>query len=356
MRQLDDADLRVGLEPAERERDADLVVVARPRPRPSAQSGQQSAARMSFVDVLPVEPVMPTTRALDRSRTARPERARGRRRHRRGTSVAAAPRASASSTNSAPPADRNEEVARLDAARVDLHAGDLVGVRRSLEAPRPRTRPRRARAGSRGAPQRAAAPPARRRGRRTGRSRPASSCPCSWPLPAITTTSPCTRDLERPRDRGAPVGLDLDVGLGAGHDLVDDRLGLLAARVVGGDDRQVGELARRSGPSAAAWRGRGRRRSRTRRSAGRRRARAPCASTFSSESGRVRVVDEHRERLALVDGLEAAGHAARRASMPARDRLVRRCRAARAPATAPSTFSTLNRPRRRVSQLDPGRA
>ena len=37
--------------------------------------GAQSAARMSFVEVLPVEPVMPTTRASERSRTARPSAA-----------------------------------------------------------------------------------------------------------------------------------------------------------------------------------------------------------------------------------------------------------------------------------------
>jgi hypothetical protein len=36
----------------------------------------QSAARMSFVEVFPIEPVMPTTRALLRSRTARPIAAR----------------------------------------------------------------------------------------------------------------------------------------------------------------------------------------------------------------------------------------------------------------------------------------
>ncbi len=37
--------------------------------------GRQRAARMSFVEVLPVEPVMPTTRAPDRSRTACPRAA-----------------------------------------------------------------------------------------------------------------------------------------------------------------------------------------------------------------------------------------------------------------------------------------
>ena len=40
---------------------------------------------------------------------------------------------------------------------------------------------------------------------------PANSCPCSWPLPAITTVSPGRRGLERERDRGPAVGLDLDL-------------------------------------------------------------------------------------------------------------------------------------------------
>ena len=40
---------------------------------------------------------------------------------------------------------------------------------------------------------------------------PASSWPCSWPLPAITTVSPGVALAERERDRGPAVGLDLDL-------------------------------------------------------------------------------------------------------------------------------------------------
>ena len=72
-RQLEHADLGVGLEPAERQRHAQLGVVARLRGH-GARVRRQSAARMSFVDVLPTEPVMPTTRAPLRSRTRRAER------------------------------------------------------------------------------------------------------------------------------------------------------------------------------------------------------------------------------------------------------------------------------------------
>ena len=66
------------------------------------------------------------------------------------------------------------------------------------------------------------------------------------------------------RDRGAAVGLDLHPAArpsGAGEDLADDRLGVLRARVVRGDDRQVGEPAP-PGPSSGACRDRGRRRRR----------------------------------------------------------------------------------------------
>ena len=63
---------------------------------------RSSAARMSFVEVFPTEPVIATTRALLRSRTARPSAAIAAKPS-SGTSVAAAPWARASSRNAAPP-------------------------------------------------------------------------------------------------------------------------------------------------------------------------------------------------------------------------------------------------------------
>ena len=78
---------------------------------------------------------------------------------------------------------------------------------------------------------------ARPRGRRTAASRSANSCPCSWPLPAITTTSPSRRG-RAPLDRRGAVGLDLGVAVGSGERLGDDRVRILAARIVGGDDRR----------------------------------------------------------------------------------------------------------------------
>src|SRR3954467_3509857 len=52
------------------------------------------------------------------------------------------------------------------------------------------------------------------------------------------------RDGDRAPDRLAAVEHDLGIRPGARDDLRDDPLGVLGARVVGGDDRQVGELGR----------------------------------------------------------------------------------------------------------------
>ena len=150
--------------------------------------------------------------------------------------------------------------------------------------------------------------------------RSANCWPCSCPLPAITTTSP---------SRAAPIaraiasrrsGSTSISPAAPGDDLADDRVRLLAARVVRGHDREVGEL--RGDPAhqrplatiavAAAAED----------------ADQPVLREVASRAqdvlervGRVGVVDEDGERLALVDGLEAPGDAA---ELPhaARDRVV----------------------------------
>ena len=194
---------------------------------------------MSFVVVLPVAPVIPTTRAPLRSRTAPRDRRerrvrvvgdeRGGRaaRERVGDEVGAA-------------ADRDEEVALLDPARVDLHAGHLVGPGARGE-PAERLDQVERRAGSR--PRRHRARSASRATSRSSKGTlpPASSCSGSAPRPAITTTSPGARLGERELDRGAPVELELELAGRAGRDLGGDRRRVLAARVVGGEDRPVGE-------------------------------------------------------------------------------------------------------------------
>ena len=198
---------------------------------------------MSFVDVFPIEPVIATKRAPLRSRTA-PAIAASAAKGSSGTSVAAAPRANACLRYVGAVADRDEEVALLDPARVDLHACDLVrphGARPTVPGPGPRTHVQRERdhAGC----------SARSSSRATSRSsngmhrRRAISCPCSWPLPGDQHDVSFAAGLDRPCDRRAPVGLDLELGR-AGEDLVDDRERVLAARIVGRDDRDVGELVR----------------------------------------------------------------------------------------------------------------
>src|SRR5512133_255934 len=50
------------------------------------------------------------------------------------------------------------------------------------------------------------------------------------------------RDRNRALDRGGAIRLDLDPRPGAGQNLGDDRVGILAPWVVGGDDRNIGAL------------------------------------------------------------------------------------------------------------------
>ena len=99
----------------------------------------------------------------------------------------------------------------------------------------------------------------------------------SWPLPASRTTSPGRARSKRGLDGRAAVGDEQQVvaaplagGLGAARDLVEDRLPVLAARILVRHDDEPGSARRRCGPSAAAWPCRARRRTRTPRSARRR--------------------------------------------------------------------------------------
>ena len=140
-------------------------------------------------------------------------------------------------------------------------------------------------------------------------------------MPAISTTSPSRASSIARAIAARAVGLDLDVADGAGDDLVDDRLRILAARVVGGDDRDVGELGREpphQRPLAAVAVAAGAD------DADHAAARCELARGAQDVLERARlvgVVDDHRERLPLVDRLEAPGHAAHRLE-PARDRVV----------------------------------
>src|SRR3954451_16663001 len=112
--------------------------------------------------------------------------------------------------------------------------------------------------------------------------------------------------VDRPLDRRAAVGLDLDAAAASFENLADDRLRGLVAGVVGGDDRDVGPLARDRAHERALGA--------VAVPAGAEdddeavlRERAGGAQDVVERVRRVRVVDEDRERLTLVDGLEAAG-------------------------------------------------
>ena len=203
----------------------------------------------------------------------------------------------------------DEEVARLDAracrsdrAPARPAAGHEIGRRRGSDA-----------GGVPGDHARDPAPAAIA-SRATSRSsngslRPsANSCPCSCPLPAITTTSPGRGQRDRAEDRRAPVGVALDGRVrppGCRPDLVDDRLGRLRARVVGRDQRDVGEprgdLAHQRALAAIAV------------PAGAEHDDHPPGGELASRGQHllqrirlVRVVDDDGERLPGVDRLEAA--------------------------------------------------
>ena len=141
---------------------------------------------------------------------------------------------------------------------------------------------------------------------------PSNSCPCSWPLPAITTVSPgsaASSAIAIAARRSGSTSTCAALGNPV-EDLGDDRVRVLGARVVGGDDADVGQL----GPDAAHQRAL----LAVAVAAAAEDADQPAAGDDARRAqdvlervGRVRVVDEHREGLALVHGLEAPRNALR---------------------------------------------
>ena len=120
---------------------------------------------------------------------------------------------------------------------------------------------------------------------------------------------------------------------------------VLGARVVVGDDHQVGAARPRPRPSAAACPGPGRRRRRSRRSAGRpgRGQLAQRGERGDDRVGLVRVVDDAEHRAGRVDPLQPAGHArGRRRSRRPRSRGS--TPTATSSASASSALATLCRP------------
>ena len=332
---------------------------------------------MSLTDVLPVEPVIPTTGQPSSRRQARARRCRAASGSARGEHPAGAPPRPRAPDSAAA---RSESTTTPQAPAASAAAACSPPSARSPRSPKKRSpgpasrESITARSGCPPAPSRTISPPtsaairsgassitdctaasASSSSRATSRSskgifRPSSnSWPCSWPLPAITTVSPGSASPERERDRRPAVGLDLDPRAARADplaDLGDDRLRVLRARVVGGDHGEVGEpvgdrphqRALLAVAVAAA--------AEDADQPPVRRGDLPRRDEHVLERvGGVGVVDEDRERLALVDRLEAARHAlgvgerGDRVAEPDPERQ-------RASAIAQSAFSTLKRPGR----------
>ena len=140
---------------------------------------------MSFVDVFPTEPVIATTRALLRVTHRPPDRCQRRKlivrdERRRGAARARVVEKRDAAT------DRDEQIARRHTPRVDFDACHVRRVAlqpaetaKLVERQRNQVRAPRVRSASR-ADSRSS----------NGTVRSANSCPCSAPLPAISTTSP----------------------------------------------------------------------------------------------------------------------------------------------------------------------
>ena len=180
----------------------------------------------------------------------------------------------------------------------------------------------------------------RRRGRRSRRRRRPNVCVVSWPLPAISTTSPAAASASAramAARRSGSVRARAVHGAGdAGDHGRDDGSGVLAS---GGCPRSRPprrRAGRRPRPSPAAWPDRGRRRTPNATITGRPGDLAGRGEHRREALGGVGEVDDHGERLAGVDRLEPPGH--RTGARPARRRSRR--------APRPSSAAAWPRPRR----------
>ena len=329
---------------------------------------------MSLTEVLPVEPVIPTTRQPSSRRQPRASaaarasgsaaantqplgssRRRARRARRRSTTTPQAParerRGGVLAAVGALAAEAEEEVARRRprASRSRPARAARPRPRGTISAP-PSAAIRSGReldhaAGARGRERRSSSRATSRSSKGIFRPR-SNSWPCSWPLPAITTVSPRARPRRArsaiaARRSGSTSICAAPPAPMPGADLVDDRLRVLGARVVGGDDGDVGEpvgdLAHQRALVAVAVAAAAEDADQPS-PGGRDLARG--SEHVLERVGRVGVVDEDRERLALVDRLEAARDALgvrqrarprRSSSMPerARRRRARRARSRR---------------------------
>ncbi len=129
-------------------------------------------------------------------------------------------------TRSGPPSDGRREISRAPAARAS-RSGSRSSPLLALDPP------------GAGAPRSTSC--ATRRSSNGILQPPANSWPCSWPLPAITTTSPGSRPAIVSAIAARRSALCATSAPAPRQDLGDDRLRILGARVVRGDDHAIGQ-------------------------------------------------------------------------------------------------------------------
>src|SRR3954454_16288317 len=295
-----------------------------------------SPGRRSFVDVLPVEPVMPTTRACRWRRQAvarRPSASSG------SSAASRAPGGAHRGAAAWSGATRTRHAPLASACGAKRPPSTFSPVRPTNRSPGPTARESMTTrcgpaAWGAGLTSRAPAARATRSGDQSRTQRLAGDghvvggdrAPAGELLALFVALA---RDhehvaglghVDRLLDRRAAVDLDLDAARAALEDRVDDRVRVLAAGVVGGDERDVRTLARDRaheralGAVAVAAGAEDDDEAVLRERPGR-------TQDVVERVGGVGVVDEDRERLALVDRLEAARDAGRM-RQGIRDRVV----------------------------------
>ena len=358
--------------------------------RVAAQRARAPAASRSLVDVFPVEPATATTsRSVRSARTDRATSCSARKRvvdHARArgpddcashgvelarsTSATCAPASNAARTKSWPSrcvAQRDEARARVerDASRTPTIGHARVGIAVDVAAgARARSRPRSSRS-CRASELFARDDPVverhRHAVRRSGRSRD----PCRRSRRRRRRAPRAARRGSRRAGRARPRAARA-LGRTPGEHVGRDRRRVLGTRVVGGEHRDVAEAASRRSPITgrlARSRSPPQPKTTSTRPSGRRERARRVAAPIRERVGRVRVVDEHRERLARVDALHPAGDHDRRVRARARSRRGRSRRRARSPrprarsstlkrADEPRTDGELDRPRTSSVNVD----
>ena len=226
--------------------------------------GAQSAARMSFVEVLPVEPVIPTTRARAAVAHAPRERGESGVRRRRARASPRRPRARASATKSAPPSPTATNRSPGPTRRESICTPVISSPAAALEPA----------AAERREPRRRASGITRASAQRLARDLAVVERDASRRRSPGPARGPCPRSRRRRPGRGRPDRARDRARGGRARPRRPARLPRASSWMIASGSSQRGlsvvtiddgrQLATATGPSAAAWRGRGRRRRRRR--------------------------------------------------------------------------------------------